>query len=399
MPNVANIIGVLTQLESADIAVNQHRCAVVRNRNAACRACAKACTTGCISVEQGRITLDTAKCIGCGTCTTVCPTGALTPKAPTDEELVQACLRAAGHADGMVILACEKLTQAAAGYYDPDAVVGLNCLGRVDESLLLRLADAGVREVCLAHGACAQCSRATGMVVAREVVTTVEGLMNAWGGQIAIRFADKLPQVAKDSGQAYDTQLRAFFSTLKEQIKSTAQAVAVAEIEQAVSPSNRASAQKDPSEDVVKVTDDGALPRFVPERRLAELEVLRRMPVPDDVLVPARLWGNVIINTDICKSCRMCATFCPTGALRRYDDDAEHLGVEHIAALCVKCRTCQSLCPAHALIISDEVFASDLVEQSVERIPMTPPPYQRVGPHSATESMRYLLKTPRIYER
>ncbi|MFR4804165.1 MAG: hypothetical protein ACLT98_13145 [Eggerthellaceae bacterium] len=49
MAHVTNFLGLLEQLQSADITVHQGRCAVVRNRNATCMKCADVCTSGCIS--------------------------------------------------------------------------------------------------------------------------------------------------------------------------------------------------------------------------------------------------------------------------------------------------------------------------------------------------------------
>ena len=52
MAHGANFLGLLEQLQSADITVHQGRCAVVRNRNATCMKCAEVCTSGCISYDD-----------------------------------------------------------------------------------------------------------------------------------------------------------------------------------------------------------------------------------------------------------------------------------------------------------------------------------------------------------
>ncbi len=43
------------------------RCAKVRNRNVACLKCAEACTSGCISIVDDELVIDSDKCVGCGT--------------------------------------------------------------------------------------------------------------------------------------------------------------------------------------------------------------------------------------------------------------------------------------------------------------------------------------------
>ena len=74
MAHVTNFLGLLEQLQSADITVHQGRCAIVRNRNATCMKCADVCTSGCISYDDNELVIEPERCIGCGTCATVCPT-------------------------------------------------------------------------------------------------------------------------------------------------------------------------------------------------------------------------------------------------------------------------------------------------------------------------------------
>ena len=45
------------------------------------------------------------------------------------------------------------------------------------------------------------------------------------------------------------------------------------------------------------------------ERLLNNLATLGE---PQDIMIETRLWGHVIIDPELCSSCQMCATFCPT---------------------------------------------------------------------------------------
>lgn len=104
-----------------------------------------------------------------------------------------------------------------------------------------------------------------------------------------------------------------------------------------------------------RVTKDGTLPHFVPDRREALLDNLAQLGQPVLPSVATRLWGCVVIDGRACSSCRMCATFCPTGAIRKFDNDDGTLGVYHYPGECVKCGSCRDVCPENAIELLDEV--------------------------------------------
>ncbi len=55
-----------------------------------------------------------------------------------------------------------------------------------------------------------------------------------------------------------------------------------------------------------------------------------------------------------CTMCLRCNVFCPTGALRRKDDEKE-ARVEFDAALCMNCFECREFCPTGALGYEKEI--------------------------------------------
>ena len=310
MAHVANFLGLLEQLQSADITVHQGRCAVVRNRNATCMKCAEVCTSGCISYDDNELTIEPERCIGCGTCATVCPTCALEAHRPNDAELLQSCRAACEAADGEVVVACEQLLAAADGLYDPAKVVGVTCLGRVEESLLVTLAARGARRVVLVQARCAECEHASGFETARLVRDTALALLETWNNDMRIDLVEKLPStVRRSSDEGYDASRRSFFSSVKDEAKSAAAITADYAVKDAL------GVEEPPEPKFVKVGKDGTLPHFIPDRRGRLLAELGALGQPQDVLINTRLWGHVIIDPEKCSSCQMCATFCPTGAI------------------------------------------------------------------------------------
>lgn len=106
----------------------------------------------------------------------------------------------------------------------------------------------------------------------------------------------------------------------------------------------------------------------------------------------SRLWGTVSIDTDACGSCRLCAVFCPTGALAKFDDRATGaFGIEHTPAKCVKCRCCADICPKGAISITEEIFAPDIVDGHVESFEMRPREIEPGKPATVVKTMRKLL--------
>lgn len=394
MPSAKSVFGLLEKLQSTDITVHQNRCAVVRNRNAKCMKCAEVCTSGCISYDDNELLIQPEKCIGCGTCATVCPTCALEAHHPNDAELLHSCIQAMRAADGEVIIACEQITKAAEGLFDPEKVVGVTCLGRVEESLLVTLAVAGAKHVTLVQGPCAGCEHVTGSRMAEQVRDTANVLLETWNHGLRVDIAPKFPKIARAAGKpGYDADKRQFFTSMGSEAKAAAGTTADYAIKETL------GIEDVPEPKYQKVMEDGTLPHFVPDRRELLLNSLASLGEPEDVMIETRLWGHVIIDPDKCSSCQMCATFCPTAAISKFKEEDGTFGVEHFPGDCVKCRCCTDICPEGALTLSDEVFAVDLLSGAVERYEMKPMKNPPGNPHQIWHTMKDLLGCEQVYER
>jgi ferredoxin len=152
---------------------------------------------------------------------------------------------------------------------------------------------------------------------------------------------------------------------------------------------------------VVRVMRDGTLPHFIPNRRERMLDYLELIGEPSAEWLDSRLWGYLSIDVDRCNSCRMCATFCPTGAIVKFDDPGEGgaMGIEHYPADCVQCRLCEDICPANALTINSRVPVRELVEGEIVRHVMKPPEHELNSPKQIYHAMYDLLGGGQIYER
>ena len=428
----------LQALQSDHVHVCQERCLLVRNRNAECLRCAQACTSGCISYnEQTKmLDIDQARCVGCGTCATACPTCALEARDPNDTELL-ACLQGALNASASkrVAIVCEK-----AGIAHNECTVRLTCLGRIDESALIQLAAWGAREVTLTCGACNACEHKPGRTVVEEVCESANTLLGLWDGTMHVELKEVGPAAEPTGLPAQETRAdrtathgkiaqvdqqiqtacadRTATQSAIEQVNQLIQSAGagkVAEHDTATRDGDRPNLSTEASDDKAAATDqvdrplkrlkimaDGTLPHFVPDRRERLLDALADLgegPMDSQAMARTRLWGHVVIDTDKCTSCRMCATFCPTGAIVNFDAPDGTFGIDHYAADCVKCLCCQTICRSQAIVVEDTVPANMLVNAVPERHVMHPVRVPKGGVHSIMNSMRDLLGLPEVFER
>ena len=397
MADIQNLVDLFRKLESRDIIVHQQRCVRVRNKNASCRKCSDACTSKCITIEDNELYIEPGNCIGCNTCCTACPTCALEARKPTDAELLRAAVEAMRAAEGESVLAAESIVQAAGEYLKPGLVVPVVNLGRVDETLILGLVNAGAKRITLVQPRVLDDAQIKGIETAKMVCESANTLLSVWGQSARARVSETFPVCVRVEKAEYDENRRRFFETVASEAKEVGFVTAAHVVDRTLD-------EGMPEFDLftqLKVGEDGTLPHFIPDRRERLLNSLALMGQPADEMVETRLWGHVIIHADKCNGCRMCATFCPTGALYKYTDekDPHDTGIEHSPADCVKCRCCEDVCPQDAIEISDAVFAVDLMDGAVERYPMGPDVTQQKKTHFMYSKLKALINDPYMYER
>ena len=424
-----SIIGAWKALNTSVLSIDQQRCAKVRNRNVSCLKCADACTSGCISVIDGALTIDASKCVGCGTCATVCPTCALEPLNPNDAELAEECLHAVS--DKRVRIACSRVADALGDLADDSSYAPVVCLGRVEESLVCSLAADGVTDIELVCGRCEMCQQKHGEVTARLVMESANTLLAAWKSDARVSITRDVPAgmladgVTRDEAQdAYEAYFKTECACPPAPLDSSSTAASSASADGAddaggADDSDLPAIPKPALPDLPEiptsalvldkrlranglshVMSDGTLPHFVPNRRERLLDALAELGEPDPAPISSRLWGVVVIDGTKCSSCRMCATFCPTGAIRKWGDDSEDgkFGVTHHPADCVKCRSCEDICAEGAIEIRDETLPKYLMEGAVHKYPMKTRPAELGTAQQILNTMR--LKIPgNIYER
>jgi Fe-S-cluster-containing hydrogenase component 2 len=421
------ITGLMTMLDSMEgdaIIVHRERCVSVRNRNARCLRCAEVCTSKAIAYHDAGFELDSHRCIGCGTCVTACPTGALEMRSPSDSDLMRRLREVTVATDGHPVIACEPAVRAittpaekrrvglggmrrkkASVTCDTSRVCELPCLGRLDESVLVAAAAQEVGELTLVCASCDTCQHATGGALTREVAQSARVLLEAFGSTMTISLSAKFPEQAlvappntgkagglfaaqKDgasSDQAGGLSRRDFFKSLKDGSLQTIAAAAPGT--QAPPEASREAAEVF---FCLRVGTDGTLPRLIPSRRMRVARLLARIGEPTVKEIETRTSGSVLIDTQRCNSCRMCAVFCPTGALSKADED-DRYGVIYRASACVRCRLCEQICPRAAITVNARVPVEQFLGKKAVCYRMKAPQWTPNRPDSLFEKMRQVI--------
>lgn len=372
-------IAALSALASTGLSVHPERCVRLRNRHASCNRCAEACTSGAIAFRDDAWALDVRLCVECGTCATVCPTCALEAARPHDAELLRGARSAALEMGGLAVFACSHALEQADDAVLLDRIVQVACLSRIDETLLFSLFLQGATRIRAVFGACETCPRKQGVQSACLVERTVLSLAHAWGVQVDYARMGTFPEeVLARGGNVFSP------SAENSDCDSLRRETELAEGERVtLSCEGHIRAEYRP----VHVQKDGTLPHFVPHRRRKLLDVLSLCGDPVAEVIDTRLWGHVIIDFARCKSCKMCAVFCPTGSLSKYSDEHGIAGVEHYVAECVHCCLCQDICPAGAISCVTRVSARQLASSETERYAMRDPEWSS-GPDQILQRMK-----------
>lgn len=422
------MIEIIGAMDSSVLGVHKDRCMLVRNRNANCLRCTQVCTTGAISLGDEGVLVDPDKCIGCGTCASACPTCCLEARNPSDAQLF-ARARQALAATGSVAFACENALaktreklgaqpDTAIGLADGTPIVDVVCLGRAEESLLVETAAHGARRISLFCDECESCDHASGGKLSEEICASAENLLAAVGCACTIERTPPAKAAAVACRPTAEAAGTAASPVADRPSAKTANAPGPDSAEPGqsgeetlegapasergrrrgrIDPHVRTALRKGEGLDFVpefvRVQADGTLPHFVPERRLRLFNSLKALGAPQTSTVETRLWGQVNINVDLCRSCRMCTVFCPTGAVARFNAANDAFGVEHRSALCVQCRMCEAICPEQAITVSDEVSLDEFMSGKKFRFEMKPIGWDPGAETSIASRMSRFIKT------
>lgn len=414
MSFIDSLLSMLEGMEAKNISVHEERCVCIRNRNAKCLKCVEVCTSGAITYEANDLQVHPEKCIGCGTCANACPTSALEVAGLSDDDLTRAVKQSIRTTKGHPVITCQKALDAAkaaleasaperrtwsfgskqeqAGF-DENALCVVPCLGRIDESMLIGTAAYKCFDATLVCHDCGSCEHATGGQFVRKVAEDSQRMIRAFGSDMPIRivseFPDRVkladgqkPSLASQKDQAGMSR-RAAFGEVKK---------AGAELAQSGVDDLLGVEKPKPVPVAYRKVDrrTGTLSHFVPTRRTRMYNYLRHIGKPVASEVETRVVGKMHIDPEKCTSCRMCAVFCPTGAIVKVDEPGT-FGIFHRPAACVQCRLCESLCHSQAITIGSIITIDQLMGKKGLLYEMPRPEWTPNKPDSIYNKIHHVI--------
>lgn len=394
MSTTHTLLSVIEQLETASISLNLRNCVKSRNRNTSCANCADTCPSKAITISDSGPEVNAEKCTGCCACASACPSGAIIPKTPANADPYRQCRQSITAAHGAAVLACRQILEEANGLYDPDKVTNVRCIAQCDESFLLTLAAFnGATSITLVHGTCEECPCGQAFEQAQTACDTTKTILEAWANSVSVKISAKLPAATRLSGSAtYNPSRRNLFAGLKDTAKQTT-ALAVEQTAR-----DRLGLDNPAKPKILKVDERGVLPQRLPEKRIALLQALDKFGEPLPGTIRTHLFGSISIDIERCTSCRMCATFCPTGAIFKFSTKKGRIGIKHRVRDCIACSCCEDICMGKALTLVHEACTLDIASASVKRFEMKEPGVKKGDPYSIVNSMRQFTHCE-VYER
>ncbi len=107
-----------------------------------------------------------------------------------------------------------------------------------------------------------------------------------------------------------------------------------------------------------RVTLDSKLP----DKRARLLQNINSLgaPVTDGVKTSNLPFAQLAIDNRRCDGCRICTTFCPTGALSCFDQEGRQIIAFRID-YCLDCKLCSDICPRDAITFSGNISPNSIL--------------------------------------
>lgn len=326
-------------------------------RGIECRTCVEQCPAKALSLEGGKIQMDEETCVGCGQCLTHCPTGVFCMEQWDETTLVKEALNSEAET---VVLFCgghpapyrKSKTQAYECLKVPV------CLAGISKAAFFEIAAKKKLELML--DACEGCEHGSCQSLIKNQAQRTDEMLTACTGTSRLILVEARPEDEKGrkrkavfAGEKACSRREFLFRLADVGLKtvSTEYDSAASQVEKDTAAAMSAASKGT----VINGVRMGRRLAYRPEwtDRLKHLYHRTYLSFQDHG--EAAVWPSVRSRRD-CTNCNLCASFCPTGALRIEVEERasadEPLKAAHYfqPMLCADCRLCEAVCPVNAIV-------------------------------------------------
>lgn len=345
------IIGTrLFEILNDDIQCTSSLCPTVKSPvKSTCKRCKEFCPYNSIKFENG-IQLD-KNCTSCGLCVTACPNGVFLPARETDNDIQDRALRLLKKANPKISRFACSMRKSEKG------AVRIECLGRINENILLTLLLKGAESFEFKGGKCEECSLRTGKGLFYETVNLTQFIVKTLGyhGEMFREVeeftcsSERENEVIEDGSEI---SRREFFKKL-----SLKTFLGISDSWEKFHKDIGVETKKEAANDKRKVLI----------RLLQILQTLKN-PQVEEVAheQPTFPFAKVVIN-DACTGCDVCQLLCPTSAIRKIDDDG-NVSLVFSYQQCTNCKLCEIVCLPKAIKIVESLSVQDLLKGEEEEL-------------------------------
>ncbi len=326
-------------------------------RGIECRTCVEQCPAKALSLDSGKLQMDEEACVGCGQCLTHCPTGVFHMDKWDEKTLVKEALDSK---DETVVLFCgghptpyrKSKTQAY------DCLKVPICLAGISKAALFEIAAKKKLELML--DACEKCEHGSCLTLIKNQAQRTDEMLIAAMGNCQLILVEARPGDEKGrkhkavlAGEKACSRREFLFRLADVGLKTVS-----SEYESAASQVEKdgafaaSAASKRAVYNGVRV---GRRLAYRPEWTDRLKHLYHRTYLYSDTHGEPAVWPSVRIRRD-CTNCNLCASFCPTGALRIEVEERtsadQALSAAHYfqPMLCADCRLCAAVCPIEAIV-------------------------------------------------